>query len=407
MLNRGDILNKRETSLDALCIALMFSCNSLSKLLNFIPGISAIIVISSFITFLWIRGLPSKNNISSLILFLAVIFIGFARQALLGNWCNPVFKSLMNFIILGIPFLSLSYYQLRYKRILEYLVLLGLVMTPLNIKECLLEYISLNSDDSQMVSSYNILFFIIPSAIICFYNTNKWIKLFAIAEVLLGLLFLILFGSKGAVLAIFLGCFLVFVYRKNRSVKILSLKTIITTISVCLLFSNLDGILTYTNDMLNRYGIVSSAIPELLAKISSNDIDQITSGRNVIYTQTIKEISHSPIWGYGIASFDNYSGNYPHNLFLQLLYEGGIIVCFPYTLLFFMLLNQLNSNKTPLEKRYFIIFIFSAGLVRLMLSYSFWESQLFWFSIGIVLKNLKFTNKTNGDKRLYYCSSGI
>lgn len=380
---------KRKENISALLIALMLSCNSLSRLLNFIPGISAIIVIVAFFVFLFINGWPNqRKNISTYIVFIAIIFLGFIRQILSGHWCNPVALNFMSFCVFGIPFIYLNYYRVNYIRILEYLAFLGVILVPLNIREFMLEYISLGTEDAQMVASYNILFFIIPSAIIIFSSTRKYIKYIAAIESFIGLIFLMSFGSKGAVLAMLIGCLLVLMYRNNRPIKLMSSKVLIVGALVIVLISNFEIILTYVNDVLEQYGIYSSAIPELLSKIASEDMDQLSSGRNLIYEQTIKSIYQRPILGYGIGAFDNYSGKYPHNLFLHLMYEGGIIIFLPYIVLLIRLLNQLNGKYQDLETRYFIIFIITAGIVRLIFSYVYWESHLFWFSIGLVLKSI-------------------
>lgn len=380
---------ERKENISALLIALMFSCNSLSRLLSFIPGISAIIVIVAFFVFLCINGWPNqRKNISTSIILIAIIFLGFIRQIISGHWSNPVALNFMSFCIFGIPFIFLNYYKVNYRKILEYLILLGVILVPLNIRECMMEYTSLGTEATQMVASYNILFFTIPSAILIFSSTKKLIKYLVAIEAFIGLIFLIAFGSKGAVFAMLIGCLLVLIYRNNKPLKLMSSKVFIVVTLVIVIIPNFEIILTYVNDLLEQYGIYSSAIPELLSKIASEDMEQLSSGRNLIYEQTIKSIYQSPILGYGIGSFGNYSGEYPHNLFLHLLYEGGIIICLPYIILFIKLLSLLNRKVQDLETRYFIIFIISAGIVRLFFSYVYWESQLFWFSIGLVLKSI-------------------
>lgn len=386
-----EIVKIDKSSKSAIFITLMLSCNSISLLLSFIPGISAIIVVTSFIAFLFVRGqLLGTGNLKNLFFFLFIISLGFVRQLLAGNWCPAVQDCLFSFIIFGIPFLFVNFYNLDYKKIVLFLMLVGVVLTPVNIRNCMYEYLIFASDDGQMKASYNILFYIIPSIIVVFGHYNNIMKLLALIEAFVGCVFLISFGSKGAIFSVVVGGVLILLYRENKQIKIISSKIITIVLIGTLILYNFEVILLYVSDLLEKYGIVSSAIPELLYKIASEDNDQLTSGRTLIYKSALNQIYDSPIFGYGIAAFNDYSGAYPHNLIIQLLYEGGIVVLIPYILLLLLFIKKMNAKSQYVEIRFFCVFLLSAGLIRLVFSHNFWESQLFWFSIGIVLKDFAY-----------------
>lgn len=374
----------------AFFVTLMLSCNSLSLLLSFIPGISVIVVMASLIGFILVCRQPLiLSNIKNLFFFVFIILLGYARQLLAGNWCPAVQDCFLSFVFFGIPFLYVSCYNLDYKKIILYLMLIGIVLTPINIRDCMLEYFAFDSEEGQMKASYNILFYIVPSIIVVFGDYSNKIKLLAVIESMIGCIFLVSFGSKGAILATLICVILVLLYRKNEQIKIFSTRIVVAVLLGYLLLSNYEFVLVHINDLLEEYGLVTSSIPELLDKIALEDNDKLTSGRTIIYQNALNQIKERPIFGYGIAAFDGYSGAYPHNLFIQLLYEGGIVVLVPYMLLFLAFIRKMNVKYLSLETRSFLIFLLSAGLMRLMFSHNFWVSQLFWFSIGVILKDFR------------------
>lgn len=58
--------------------------------------------------------------------------------------------------------------------------------------------------------------------------------------------------------------------------------------------------------------------------------DTTFSARTTIWGNSVKEIAHSPFWGYGIQNLEwndeHLGGSGPHNLWLMLLLQGGIVL---------------------------------------------------------------------------------
>ena len=53
----------------------------------------------------------------------------------------------------------------------------------------------------------------------------------------------------------------------------------------------------------------------------------VSNNREDLYTLSFNLIPNHPIFGHGISSFAFYTGEvYPHNLFVQLLFDGGIVL---------------------------------------------------------------------------------
>ena len=121
---------------------------------------------------------------------------------------------------------------------------------------------------------------------------------------------------------------------------------------------------------------------------SLNNGSSLSSGRDDIYAVAISGIKDNLILGSGVGSFDNYSGAYPHNIFLQVLYEGGLLFGIPLIAVIIISICTLNQ-KVTMDRRLLHIYLISAGLVQLLFSANFWSSILFWYWIGLSLKRIK------------------
>ena len=108
-----------------------------------------------------------------------------------------------------------------------------------------------------------------------------------------------------------------------------------------------------------------------------------TSGRDIVYATILKSISKRPIFGYGIFN-SNASEHGAHNIFLELLLQGGIIYLLFWIIVFYLFVRRLlliikydNSNLIliPLSVYPFTLLLFSG---------SYLEQPLFWFVIAYV-----------------------
>jgi len=120
--------------------------------------------------------------------------------------------------------------------------------------------------------------------------------------------------------------------------------------------------------------------------LSALEAQDALNGRDSIYKETLNGIINSPIWGNGISHFGDFSGGYPHNLFLQLMYEGGLILLIPFIILILRSIKIMLFRNIKIEIRIFVIFLFCTSVMQLLFSSTYWESQIFWFLIGTTIK---------------------
>lgn len=110
-----------------------------------------------------------------------------------------------------------------------------------------------------------------------------------------------------------------------------------------------------------------------------------TSGRDGVYENAIKLFLDSPIFGYGIFGMWKVLGAYPHNMILELLLQGGLILFFVFliflTYLFFKMNKMIKSDP-----RYRIISIIALyPIILLMFSGTYLNNSIFWFCITYIV----------------------
>lgn len=112
-----------------------------------------------------------------------------------------------------------------------------------------------------------------------------------------------------------------------------------------------------------------------------------TSGRDALYLNTVHLIKQRPVIGYGLYGMWDVINYYPHNLFLEVLLQGGIVyfVLFLWILLLFVrkLLRMIN-----IDRRFKVLgVLFLYPFVMLMFSGTYLNTPQFWFLLVFVLAN--------------------
>lgn len=195
-------------------------------------------------------------------------------------------------------------------------------------------------------------------------------------------------GRGGAVLVVEYTMFFLVISIINKKSK-RKFKGIALLISIVLILICILPILLQNN---NFYASFSRAF----AFIGEKGINWGgTSGRDVVYRVAIERIMRNPVTGYGIFySLGNFG--YPHNFFLELFLEGGIVFCVLGTILFLSILLKIFlicwEKKDP-----FLAIIFLYPITMLMFSGTYIQTGLFWFVSCFVV----ISNSTDNLRKLY------
>ena len=205
------------------------------------------------------------------------------------------------------------------------------------------------------------------------------------------LLKLLQYGSRGPILSIAL-CAIFFIIVKyspeKKSVSINNSKVTIYIVIGMIVFSQLKPILLFINDFLAERNIKAQIIEKTLRLLESNDA---LNGRDGIYEIAIRMFWESPFIGHGISTFDHYTGiNYPHNLVIQLLFDGGLLLTIIFLCTVLFSLNKWRKNCDS-NMFYLLIFLFFVSIPGAFASGDIWENERLWvyvgFSFSLLLNN--------------------
>lgn len=112
-----------------------------------------------------------------------------------------------------------------------------------------------------------------------------------------------------------------------------------------------------------------------------------SSGRLPIYQESLRAFKESPLIGYGLYRYLSKVsfGIYPHNLFLEILLQGGLVYLGVWLVSLFAILKKLHRMIRYDRKNLLLLYVGLYPIVMLMFSGSYLSTGLFWFSIAFVV----------------------
>lgn len=205
---------------------------------------------------------------------------------------------------------------------------------------------------------------------------GKAIYLFALLVLTSGV---ILSGGRGGFVVVFVGM-IIFTVRYKGIIKFSKyLVGLICIIYVILQFSkNVDWFLA---DRINE------SFDRLFSFISSDGINmEGTSNREDFYEVALSLIEKNPIIGFGLFGTVKYLGDfYPHNLFLEILLQGGLLYFMFFLLIsIYFIYRLLFLIRHKRDEDLILITTIYSGIL-LMFSGSYIQEPLFWFSLSYVI----------------------
>ena len=383
-MNIGLNLKKDKLVFDSVFIGMMLSCNVLSVLFSFIPNGIVILIFAPFLLLCLNNFKPSINRsvFGEFVVLLFFFFIFFLYSLFIGGYDDITIKYILEFLVLGLPFIIASHFDFYPKIVLGTIVLLSMISLPFYMSNINVNIVSYATDgEALMLMSYNLIKIIIPALLYCFIERNFIAKFVSIVIIVLSGIMLLSIGARGAILCVCVTIAFSFIYARNKPINVYSLKFVLALFVFLIIILFFVDIINGIYDLFSRYNIQSIALERIVYSLESDG--DLSSGRGGLYDMAIIGFLNSPIFGNGIGSFGDYSGEYPHNLFLQQLYEGGFVWGGPLILMTIVSFVKLNSNMNK-QYRYFIIYLITTSIVHLLMSSYFWSSSIYWFLMGLV-----------------------
>lgn len=338
-----------------------------------------------------------------IILFFILIIIETIR-------CIPILETsvVVTYIKSSIGAIILIFYinlkiSLRFlKKNLKYFLFLNSILLIITlVNEKLYE----NLDLDYMGWGYSFL----PIVLFFAYYFQETLKYRYLIINLILLLLLFLFGSRFGALIGFVGS-IFFLYRSKS--KIVKYNIILGFIFSPFLIFNLKFILLKIFELLKILNLSTVSIIRLMSSLDKfTRGSDISSGRNRIYAQTIETIKNNLLFGNGLFG---YIGNidyrnrdntfYPHNIFLEILLNFGMVGLIIFFILIFFIIRKIYLEKKKGYKIDSIYFVFVITSLKLLLSHTYLRERFFLFALLIPFNRSfykKIISKKNYEEDSY------
>jgi len=249
-----------------------------------------------------------------------------------------------------------------------------------------------SSQQLYLTFSYNNLIFVVGAFWLAIRGKNKIMWVFASV----GMVFLIVIGSRGAVLCAITYVVLEFLLNK----KIHFALKILFFVTVVLLFLNLENIVTQIDNILSGYGYESRTI-----NMFFEGTLQENSGRSDFYSASVEVIKKFAVFGCGMGGssfhlFEQIYGiqprlpqpKYSHSLILDFLMEYGVV--FGLILLLWILISIITAyvkgRKNGGDGVLFLLL--SISICKLMFSSTYLAESQFFILLGLLVNLNCYTN---------------
>lgn len=231
---------------------------------------------------------------------------------------------------------------------------------------------------------------LISSLVFAYFYCRDDDKFMLILSLVSGL-FILFFGSRFGIVSYIFGFLFLYLYIKGDVKKSLLLISMLIVLCVVLI-TNAEIILVTTLSFTEEYELTPTSLYRLL-KFVNEETESISSGRNILYLNSIDIIKNNPmgvgIYGYYRDLLDGATGlfKYPHNLFIQFVLEfgifGGTII-----ILFLSVIIYLNLKLIKPNKGWLFVLVLMFNLKLLVSGTYLWEPA-FWMAITLGIKNLR------------------
>ena len=283
---------------------------------------------------------------------------------------------IMPILITSMPLFILVITSRDYSRLYNALRWTSIIVVIASMINLNLKYLGTVEQIEYMTFSYNISLSVMFLVLLSIRHKRAKDIMFAI----LGFFIIVVSGSRGALFGIIFGTvFYIFIGTRFTIKKMALIFPIIVFFTV--ISTNFKLWIALLNNSLRLINFESRTISLLL----TNEIDK-SDGRDLIYEDSFIYIQNNWFTGYGMTGDRVLLNSYPHNIFIELLLQYGLIfgLFFILAIIYYLLRPLFNRNKDELYCVFFAAF-FSTGFMKLIFSSSYLLEPTFFLMIAFCL----------------------
>lgn len=228
-------------------------------------------------------------------------------------------------------------------------------------------------------SEYNmeLAYSILPHVLMVSWRALKSFVILNIAPMLLGLMLLLSFGTRGPVICaiVFIAIYLLFI----RPSKYQKTMRIITVACAVYAMSFLDQFMTFMQLMTFQLGMST----RIFDKYFKGELED-SSGRDYIRETLLRELSiDNSLFGHGVLGSYPYVNTYPHNIVLEFLFSFGWVwgIAILFCIVYIIAKMLINTHQCEINVTFGIILVI-ASILKLCFSSTFVDDALFFMLLG-------------------------
>lgn len=377
-LNKNLLLS--QLNINSLIVAL-FLC---LQLFNHYLNLSTVVISITLLLFSIVCNRNLKISLKPLLLYLFVIF-WFSITFCIFEYGEDTTTYFIFYLAFGTTALFLVNKQFSSKLVILYLACIHTVVSPFVL-------FSAFSSGSSMGEVYSFIAGFI-ALILCVFSkkihNNSLLRIFFVSALVIYIYKFSLVNTRGAFLTVvvFFALYMLVFLIKSRIIMFFSI--LIFTFVCIFISNNLLKILIFSEELLNYFSINLEVLNKSIRLL---ELEKFDHNRDWYYEYAINGINNNLFFGQGIGSFELQTGRvYIHNIYLQLLFEGGIFYLIPFIFVGILLLKVILSKRTfELDFQLLIIILVSSSLVKLLFSETYLKEQKFMMLILLILVRKKF-----------------
>ncbi len=353
-------------------------------------------VVSLTIVLLCTKLRTLKGIRSSQVLFFFYCFLFVIISSILTN--SPQGRIVIReytlfYLIAGLGSLLIINYKYDFELFLKSLIIIALLISPFVLNSNYSTLLYEADNDEWMGAIYAITPFLVGCIYYFFVGEKRLFKALAILVLIFYFSMFIMHTPRGAVVTVMASIMVFTLQRmldngwKMKNVILMSVMVVVLLVIVS------EVLLVFLQDVATDYEL------RWLVKFVLDE--DVSNNRAPLYQQAWSGFLDSPLWGQGVATFNNFSG-YPHNLFLQMLYETGILMIIPISFFILKAIKTIVIRNAANGYDYrFVTFFFLISMNQLMFSSYFWRNHCFWLMIWCIIGILYRKTQNNPQKLKY------
>lgn len=236
---------------------------------------------------------------------------------------------------------------------------------------------SYTGDVDTLEYNMELAYSILPHVLMVSWRALKSFVILNIAPMLLGLMLLLSFGTRGPVICaiVFIAIYLLFI----RPSKYQKTMRIITVACAVYAMSFLDQFMTFMQLMTFQLGMST----RIFDKYFEGELED-SSGRDYIRETLLRELSiDNSLFGHGVLGSYPYVNTYPHNIVLEFLFSFGWVwgIAILFCIVYIIAKMLINTHQCEINVTFGIILVI-ASILKLCFSSTFVDDALFFMLLG-------------------------